>query len=209
MELARRGQDPAVEQSAWNYVAIGSLWLCRVEPAKRALVELSASGGRAAHSVRALPPARDRSDARDPRRQFRPGLGAGARGSAGCRRSDRRHQHGAVGGHPALPGRPPTRNRDAARPDAGSDRTLPRPQHLPGHPLRRLHQCRRAQRGAARARHSRRRRFRPRRARRQLALHARALGRRPRLRIFASRGMRKRSTLSFVPSPVAPRAQVR
>ena len=43
--LARRGQDATVEQSAWNQVATGSLWLCRVEPARRALVELQRLAG--------------------------------------------------------------------------------------------------------------------------------------------------------------------
>jgi hypothetical protein len=40
VDLARRAGDAAVEQMAWNQVACGSLWLGRVEPAKRALREL-------------------------------------------------------------------------------------------------------------------------------------------------------------------------
>ena len=44
-DLARRGQDFAVEQGAWNQVACGSLWLCRVEPAKRALDEIQRLAG--------------------------------------------------------------------------------------------------------------------------------------------------------------------
>jgi hypothetical protein len=45
VELARRGDDPAIEQTAWNALAMSAIWQCAMAPVRRAQAEMQRLAG--------------------------------------------------------------------------------------------------------------------------------------------------------------------